>query len=402
MKRIAGVRLTAVLSGVLAFLGACDSQSPVQPAAGVDVAVDSAVYHLQRFFSDYHVEIKSTITNSSDHDIFIGQDCGDGPRLRRSDPSDKRQLLLGEYACAASSQTTATPLRIAAGGQYTQTFKLDGSNSSQTRPPITIDDNTGSVAMTFSLTDAAGKVLANLASAAFTVVPPVPDPPGDTLRVTSGIGVREIPDSIIINRGKGHAFVTPNVRVYNRRSDPIGVSQCAMTIQQREGISWVVVASTQCPVSPLDRVLQPGDSSDFSLGLDDSSESQSLYNRQPLTSGTYDVALDVSIAGARQAIESNPFALFTSGFVLPNITGVLSPNTDNVSALVEEDPTDRGIGDRMTPKVQVVNLFSLIDRSAVHSGCVISVWYDKSIPPSGSYPQNVTASSAYIVRCPAT
>jgi hypothetical protein len=402
VKRIAGAVYTPALCGMLAVLSACDSQSPLQPAVGVDVAVDSAVYHLRSFFGSYQVDIRSTITNSSDHDIFIGQDCWDGPRLRRSDPADKRELLLGEYACAVSSQGSATPLRIAAGAQYTQTFKLSGSNSPQTRPPITIDDNTGSLAMTYALTDSAGKQIGSIASPAFTVVPPIPPPPGDTLRVTSGIGVRVIPDSVEISRGVDHAFVTTNVRVYNKRAETIGVSQCAWTIQQKEGVSWSIVAAAQCAGPPNDRMLQPGDSADFSMRIDDSQASQALYQREPLVTGTFDALMDVSTASGRQSIESNPFALFAGSFVLPDITGVISPNADNLSALVEEDPTDRGVGDRMTPKVDVLNLFSLIDRSAVHSGCVVSVWYDKTVPASGSYPQSVTASSAHIVRCPAS
>lgn len=383
---------------MLAILGACDSQSPVQPAVGVGVAVDSAVYHLRPFFSEYQIDIKSTIKNSSDHDIFIGQDCYDGPRLRRSDPSDKRELLLGAYACTEGSH--ATPLRIAAGAQYTQIFKLSGSNSSQTRPPITIDDNSGSVAMTFALTDSAGKQIGNIASPAFTVAPPIPRQPGDTLRVTSGIGVRVIPDSVVINRGRGHAFVSPNVRVYNGRSEAIGVSQCGLTIQQKEGVAWIVVGAAQCPGPVSDRVLQPGDSSDFSLGIDDSGESQVLYHREPLVTGTFDLILDISTASGRQSIESNPFALFATGFVLPDITGVISPNARDLSAFVEEDPTDRGVGDRMTPKVEVLNLFSLLARSTVQTGCVVSVWYDKTVPVTGSYPQSVTASSVRVVRCP--
>ncbi len=405
-----GVTGTATaLYGLLVLLTACRSDPTVPrsvPIADVDVTVDSAVYHLKPFFASYHIYVKTTISNHSDHDIFIAQDCADGRHLRRADSADKRELLLGQYGCealavTASSIQASTPLRIPAGTVYTDTWDAFGSNSSETRPPITIDDNTGKLVMTYVLTDSTGTARTTIASNTFDVVPPVFQP-GDTLRVTSGIGLRVRNDSVLLSREHEVSNALVNVRVYNRRNDPISVNPCAWKMQQKEGASWAVVDAVSCAGPIDDQIIEPGDSSDFATRIDDAPQLQALYNREPLSTGTYDVLLEISFAGERHLIESNTFALFVGGsFVLPSITGVITPVAgDSLSALVEADPTDRGDGDRMTPKATIVNLFSLLDRSKARQGCVASVWYDELIPIAATYPVSATAKSAAIVRCP--
>ncbi|MGH9418483.1 MAG: hypothetical protein ACRD3J_00800, partial [Thermoanaerobaculia bacterium] len=216
------------------------------------------------------------------------------------------------------------------------------------------------------------------------------------------IGLRVRNDSVLLSRGHDVSSALVNVRVYNRRSDPIAVSPCAWTMEQKEGASWVIVDAASCAGPTEDRVIQPGDSSDFVTRIDDAPELQALYNREPLSTGTYQVLLETSFAGDRQLIASNTFAVFVGGgFVLPDITGVITPIAgDSLSALVEEDPTDHGVGDRMTPKATIVNLFSLLDRSKARQGCVVSVQYDEWIPVLDTYPKSATAARASIVRCP--
>lgn len=86
--------VTAALCSALAVLSACNSDTSVDPAAGVAITVDSSVDHLQQFFGSYEINVKSTVANRSDHDIFIAQNCRNGRRLRQSDPAEERQRYL--------------------------------------------------------------------------------------------------------------------------------------------------------------------------------------------------------------------------------------------------------------------------------------------------------------------
>jgi hypothetical protein len=388
-----------VIFGLLIIVGACSSDNAVSPITGVDVSVDSAVYHLQPFFSSYWINVRSTITNSSDHDIFISRSCYDGQRLVRADPADERQLLLGQYSCI--EEDAIPPLRIGAGTEYSYTWRVLGSNSSQTRPPITIDDNTGRLAVTFVLTDSFGRRLTTVASQAFDVVPPIPQENRDPVVVTSGIGLRIINDSVFSVRGADRSYATVNLRVFNRRSEAIAVAPCGWKIEQKEGASWNLVDAAHCPVQGDDRAIQAGDSSDFPLRIEDAPETRALYHREPLVTGVYHALIEASAGGDRFSAESNTFALFIGGYRLPDITGVITPSgSDSLSALVEEDPNDRGAGARTTLKTQVVNIFSLLDRSKAHEGCVVSVWYDPEVPVAATYPVVATANDARAVRCP--
>src|SRR5689334_16911344 len=89
----------AALCCSFAFVNGCSADRPVDPSIGVDATVDSAAYHLIQFFDSYSIDVTTTVANNSDHDIFIGQNCYSGRHLQRADPADKRQLLLGMYAC---------------------------------------------------------------------------------------------------------------------------------------------------------------------------------------------------------------------------------------------------------------------------------------------------------------
>jgi len=295
---------------------ACNADRTVDPAVGVDVTVDSAVYHLQPYFSWYWIEVKSSITNNSDHDIFIGQNCWTGQHVRRADATDKRQLLLGEYGCI--EEELARPLRIEAGKQYANTWKVWGSNSPQTRPPITIDDNTGTMVMTFVLTDSAGKPIGRIASRTFDVVPPVPQGERDTLRITSGIGLSVNPDSVVMNHGSDHSYVNVNLRVHNFRPDAIAVDPCSWRVELRVNGAWQLAYAGHCLGPGNDQVVNARDSVDVAFRIEDSADRQASFHRGPIVTAVGRVFIDVSAGNERLNAESNSFALFATGFVLPS------------------------------------------------------------------------------------
>lgn len=155
-------------------LVACASNEPFDPA-GVKVAVDSAVYHLRPMQGNawYEINLTFTILNTKTEDVYLSRSCGSWS-LRRADDADKTDLMLGEYACAAiGSFGPLSPITLHPGEQFSQSFRLTGSNSPLTRPPITIENNTGTLVFTWWLTDPEGRQTVGLArSAPFRVEPP--------------------------------------------------------------------------------------------------------------------------------------------------------------------------------------------------------------------------------------
>ena len=158
----------------IAFVGlglvACASEKPFDPS-GVNVAVDSAVYHLQPQPGHYWYQINLTLTlvNNKNYDVFVSKDCGSW-RLARADESDKTYLYLGSYGCIESPRQA--PLDLAPGQRFSRSFTLAGSNSPDTRPPITIENNTGTLVFEYVLTDPDGRPAGRARSAPFRVEPP--------------------------------------------------------------------------------------------------------------------------------------------------------------------------------------------------------------------------------------
>lgn len=158
-------------SAVILAVSACSTPSdPTLPDKGVEILVDSAVYHLEpRGTLGFRVNVVVTVVNDTDHDVYLAQYCG-YYSLRRVDGS---RLELGEYACAlAGGGQLPIPYLIAAGTRYTKTFSLLGSIQPQARPQITLEDNIGSVKFTYLFTNQSGKAFVTLDSAPFTVLPP--------------------------------------------------------------------------------------------------------------------------------------------------------------------------------------------------------------------------------------
>ena len=131
--------------------------------------VDSSAYHLMPASGGYAITLRVTVVNDSDQDVFISQDCGSW-RLARASESDKTTLYLGAYECIEGERQQ--PLAIAAGDEHSRTFRLTGSNSPLTRPPITIENNTGTLVFSYTFTDPMGDPRGNVRSAPFSVLPP--------------------------------------------------------------------------------------------------------------------------------------------------------------------------------------------------------------------------------------
>jgi hypothetical protein len=173
--------------------------------------------------------------------------------------------------------------------------------------------------MSFVLTDSTGKRESGIASHSFDVLPPIPPANRDTLRVTSGVGVRMVPDSVISSRTSGdHVITGLNVRMYNRRQDAIGVNPCGWTLEHRVGTAYEVVDQAHCSELIGDRAIVPRDSADFYIQIDDSEYTQTQFNRTALATGVYRLLMKTTVSGDRSSIPSNTFALFTTNdFRLP-------------------------------------------------------------------------------------
>jgi hypothetical protein len=151
-------------------LTACATNEPFDPS-DVKVSVDSAVYHLRPMQNNawYQINLTVTVVNDKPYDVFVSQECGSW-HLGRADGSDKPYLYLGSYACFEGSKVA--PMILAPGEQFSRSFRLTGSNSSDTRPPITIENNTGTLVFEYVLTDPDGIPVGRARSAPFLVEPP--------------------------------------------------------------------------------------------------------------------------------------------------------------------------------------------------------------------------------------
>jgi hypothetical protein len=160
----------AASAAVLAVCACSSPSDPSLPDKGVEILVDSAVYHLEpRGSLGFRVNVAVTVVNDTDHDVYLAQECG-YYLVRRVDGS---RLELGAYSCAAvGGGQRPTPLLIASGTRYAQTFNLLGSIQPQARPQITLEDNIGPVKFTYVFTNQSGKAFVTLDSAPFTVLPP--------------------------------------------------------------------------------------------------------------------------------------------------------------------------------------------------------------------------------------
>ena len=160
----------AGLSAIAAMLTSCGSSEPFDPS-GVKVSVDSTVYHLQSMQGNawYQINLTFTIVNEKSYDVFLDRNCGSW-HLGRADEADSTRLLLGMYACTEGSHPA--PLTLAPGEQFSGSFRLTGSNSSLTRPPITIENNTGTLVLSWWLTDPNGRPVGRARSSPFRVEPP--------------------------------------------------------------------------------------------------------------------------------------------------------------------------------------------------------------------------------------
>jgi hypothetical protein len=151
---------------------ACESSlapSDYLPTKGVEVVVDSAVYHLQPATYGWYVNVTASVVNNSDRDVYLSQDCGwwHLDRPNRTDP----YLELGAYACFADATTRPAPVLVAAGDRYTQTFKLLGDIQLQANPQILLANNIGPVVFSFGFTDPFVTKSASVASTPFQVLP---------------------------------------------------------------------------------------------------------------------------------------------------------------------------------------------------------------------------------------
>jgi hypothetical protein len=162
--------LTAVTIAV--FLASCHSEEGVVPTRGLAVTVDSAVYHLQPWPGGYAINLTATVVNDSDRDVFLSQDCGNWA-LARADKADTTALFLGDYGCALISNSLHQPRVIASGQRYSRSFRMTGSNSPLTFPPITIDNNTGTLVFWYQFTDPTGRPAGRVHSLPFRVEPPL-------------------------------------------------------------------------------------------------------------------------------------------------------------------------------------------------------------------------------------
>lgn len=140
------------------------------PKKGVEVVVDSAVYHLQTTQYGWSVNVTASVINGSDRDVYLWQDCGYWSVSRPS--HDDPALVLGVYGCAFVSSARPAPRLIAAGDRYTETFKLTGELQPQARPAITIENNIGSMLFRYQFTDPLGTKVVPVISLPFEVKSP--------------------------------------------------------------------------------------------------------------------------------------------------------------------------------------------------------------------------------------
>lgn len=171
LSRIAQVLVPLAL--VATGLASCVSDSSFAPSNGLEVAVDSSVYHLTLMSGGYwyQMNMNVTIVNNSDKTVYLSQDCGSWS-IRRAN-GDPTRLLLGEYGCAdIGGVSRPAPLAIAAGDSYSKPFRIEGTNSPQTRPKITIEDNIGTLVFSYVFTNPDGTGGVSVRSAPFVVAPP--------------------------------------------------------------------------------------------------------------------------------------------------------------------------------------------------------------------------------------
>ena len=77
----------------------------------------------------------------------------------------------------------------------------------------------------------------------------------------------------------------------------------------------------------------------------------------------------------------------------------MDSSSDQPFVWVEADPADPTVNGRGSPKAEISNFFQLKGRENIRPGCVVSVWYDRSIPVVDMYPEIVVAKSVALVRC---
>jgi hypothetical protein len=160
----------------ISVVAACDigiAPKTFLPGKGVQIVVDSAVYHLQTLQpGQYQVKVAVTVVNASDHDVYLAQHCG-YYSLNWADRSTA-WLELGAYACAAiGGGPVPAPLPIAAGDSYTRVFNFRGSLQPQARPQITLENNIGVMKFRYRFTNPTATTGVSVESAPFTVLPPI-------------------------------------------------------------------------------------------------------------------------------------------------------------------------------------------------------------------------------------
>lgn len=166
------MRLTPLIL-LVAISSACEgSLAPDDylPRKGVEIVVDSAVYHLQTSTYGWYINVAASVVNGSDQDIYLSQDCGYWGVSRPSN-SDS-YLVLGAYDCAAGGLARPAPRLIAAGDRYTETFKLHGGIELQARPQILLENNIGPVLFRYMFTDPLATKGVSVKSTPFQVLPP--------------------------------------------------------------------------------------------------------------------------------------------------------------------------------------------------------------------------------------
>lgn len=273
--------------------------------------------------------MKAKVYNRTSHDVFISADCAGGPRLRRESSAGEPELWLGFYVCLDA--TRLKPIRIKPKNNFEYSRVLSGTSSPSEHPRINIDQHTGSMVMTFTLTDSTGRPIQRIASAPFRVLPPIPPAHRDTLRVTWAVGARVAPDTVVMHSGRGrdHSYATVNLLLYNHRRETVAFDPCSWRIERSEGLSWHVVYAPLCHGRMAAWTLAPGDSGSMMLRLEDSPDVQRLFHREPFVTGTYRAVIhawsEPQRRGAAADILSNTFMLAATGLRFPGLTGFVTP-----------------------------------------------------------------------------
>ena len=165
------MRLTPVIA-LVAIATACESSlapDDFLPRKGVEIVVDSAVYHLQTAKYGWFINVTASVVNNSNEDIYLSQDCG-YYGVGRPGEGDL-YLALGDYACADGSPGRPASRLIAAGERYSETFRLAGGIQLQARPQILLENNIGPVVFRYMFTDPLATKGVPLKSKPFEVLP---------------------------------------------------------------------------------------------------------------------------------------------------------------------------------------------------------------------------------------